>query len=64
MDSDRIQKSKVKLRASIRQMKAYKLFTRNRLLNATVAFCYVTIKPNSQKNDVRCEYTREVPETL
>ena len=23
-----------------------------------VAFCYVAIKPNGQKNDVRCEYTR------
>ena len=27
-----------------------------------VAFCYVSMKPNSQKNDVRCEYTRGAPE--
>ena len=23
-----------------------------------VAFCYVAMKPNGQKNDVHCEYTR------
>ena len=27
-----------------------------------VAFSYVAKKPNSQKNDVRCEYTRGAPE--
>ena len=29
-----------------------------------VAFCCVTKKPNSQKNDVRCEYTRGAPKPL
>ena len=27
-----------------------------------VALCYVTVKPNGQKNDVHCEYTRGAPE--
>ena len=27
-----------------------------------VAFYHVTMKPNSQKNDARCEYTRGAPE--
>ena len=29
-----------------------------------VAFCYVAMKPNGQKNDVRYEYTRGAPELL
>ena len=29
-----------------------------------VADCYVTMKPNGQKNNVRCEYTRGAPEPL
>ena len=29
-----------------------------------VAFYYVTTKPNDQKNDVRCEYTRGAPQPL
>ena len=29
-----------------------------------VAFCYVAMKPNGQKNDVRCEYIRGAPESL
>ena len=27
-----------------------------------VAFCYVAMKPNGQKNSVHCEYTRGAPE--
>ena len=27
-------------------------------------FCYVTMKPNSQKNDIRCEHTRGAPQPL
>ena len=29
-----------------------------------VACCYVTMKPNGQKNDVRCEYTCGAPKPL
>ena len=29
---------------------------------SNVAFYYVAMKPNGQKNDVRCEYTRGAPE--
>ena len=29
-----------------------------------MAFCYAAVKPNNQKNDVRCEYTRGSPELL
>ena len=29
-----------------------------------VAYCYVTMKQKSQKNDVRCEYTRGAAEPL
>ena len=29
-----------------------------------VAFCFVIMKPNGQKNDVRCECTRVAPEPL
>ena len=33
-------------------------------ISGTVAFCYVTMKPNSQKNDVHCEYTCGAPQPL
>ena len=29
-----------------------------------MAFCYVTVQSNRQKNDVRCEHTRGAPEPL
>ena len=29
-----------------------------------VAFCYVAMKPNGHRNDVRCEYTGGAPEPL
>ena len=35
-----------------------------RRLRKCVAFCHVTMKPNGQKNDARCEYTRGAPEPL
>ena len=36
----------------------------NRRVVSNVAFCYVTMKPDGQKNDVCCEYTRGAPEPL
>ena len=36
----------------------------NATSRSSVAFCYVTMKPNGQKNDVRCEYTRGAPEPI
>ena len=35
-----------------------------RRIVTNVAFYYVTMKPNSQKHDVRCEYTRGAPEPV
>ena len=35
-----------------------------RLVVTNVALCYVAMKSNGQKNDVRCEYTRGAPEPL
>ena len=45
----------VPLRASLKLRPAF---------NESVAYCYVTIMPNAQKNDIRCEYTRGAPELL
>ena len=36
----------------------------NRRVVTNVAFYYVAMKPNSQTNDVRCEYTRGAPESF
>ena len=35
-----------------------------RRVASNVALCCVTMKPNGQKNDVRCEYTRGAPEPV